>query len=100
MVWKFSARGWTLRVPAKNGYQPNFGARTLPYPPVNAILTTGYPGTRFFAGYPGTRVPGYPAIFLKFLLYTSVPQRMIFKWRIVCSTVFYAETTSAKSFYG
>ena len=30
------------------------------YPPRNAFLTTGYPGTRFL---PGT---GYPAIFLQF----------------------------------
>ena len=41
-------RGRTLRVPARNGYPPNFGARTLPYPPGTAILT-------------GTRVHGYPA---------------------------------------
>ena len=27
----------TLRVPARNGYPPNFGARILPYPPGNEI---------------------------------------------------------------
>ena len=74
------SRGWTLRIPAKNGYPPIFGARTLPYPPRNTILTTGYPGTRFFAA--------YPAKFLKFFLHISVPQKANFKWRLVCSTVF------------
>ena len=71
-------RGRTLRVPAKNEYPPNIGARALPHPPGNAILTTGYPGTHFFAG--------YPANCLKFFLIISVPQRMKFKWRIVCNT--------------
>ena len=75
----YSTRGRTLRVPAKNGCPPIFGARTLHYPPCKAILTTGHPGTRFFAG--------YPAKGLKYILHISVPQIMNFKWRIVCSTV-------------
>ena len=38
-----NSRGRTLRVPARNGYPPNLGARTLPYPPGNANLTPRYP---------------------------------------------------------
>ena len=46
--------GWP-RVPATIGYPPNFGAWPLPYPPGNAVLTTGY---RLPVFVPGTRVPG------------------------------------------
>ena len=76
-------------------YPSYFRARTLPYPPCNAISTTGspvtrflpVPGTRFFAGYLFfCRVPGYQGtrhFFLKFFLPTSLPRRMNFEWKMV-----------------
>ena len=44
-----------------DGYPPNFGAGTLPCPQGTAILATGYPGTRIYAGY---RVPGNILMFI------------------------------------
>ena len=87
------SRGRTLRVRARNGQPPNFGARTLPYPPGNAILTTGYPGTRFFAVY---RVPGH--IVEVFSHNFSATKNEIYVEDSVQSCVL-AETRSTNSFY-
>lgn len=46
-----------VRVPVTNGHPSYFGARTLPDPPGNAMLTTGYPG-----------IPGHSVFFSTFFL--------------------------------